>query len=73
MEPTHECTENQGIPRLGPDRTRALEKNELEQALRAAQYALDLQLHDLRSEFLSRESKLRQEYLDRVNAITSGE
>jgi hypothetical protein len=42
-----------------------------EQALRDAQFALDVQLHDLRTEFLHRESKLRQDYLDRVAEITA--
>jgi hypothetical protein len=28
-------------------------------------------IHDLRSEFILRESKIRQDYLDRVNQITS--
>jgi hypothetical protein len=37
--------------------------------LRDAQYALDVQLHDLRSEFLHREGKLRQEFLDKVAEI----
>jgi hypothetical protein len=37
----------------------------------APQYAFDLQLHDLRSEFISRESKLRQAYLDRIAAIAA--
>jgi hypothetical protein len=50
-----------------------IEKNEMEQALRAAQYALDVQLLDLKNKFLAREGKIRQEFLDRVNAITSGE
>jgi hypothetical protein len=50
-----------------------IEKHDLEQQLRAAQYALDVQLHDLRAEFLHREAKLRQDYLDRVAAITAGE
>jgi hypothetical protein len=43
----------------------------MEQSLRDAQYALDVQLHDLRSEFLHRESKLRQQYLDAVAEIAS--
>jgi hypothetical protein len=38
-------------------------------ALCEAQFALDVQLHDLRSEFLHRESKLRTEFLERVAAI----
>jgi hypothetical protein len=59
-----------GLQRIAPE---TIEKHDLEQQLRAAQYALDVQLHDLRTEFLHRESKLRQDYLDRVAQITSGE
>jgi hypothetical protein len=59
-----------GLQRLAPE---TIEKHDTEQALRAAQYALDVQLHDLRSEFLHREGKLRQEYLVRVAQITAGE
>jgi hypothetical protein len=51
-----------GLQRIAPE---TIEKHEMEQALRDAQFALDVQLHDLRSEFLSREGKLRQDYLDR--------
>ena len=59
-----------GLQRIAPE---TIEKHEMEQALRDAQFALDVQLHDLRSEFLHREAKLRQDFLDRVTAITSGE
>jgi len=59
-----------GLQRLAPE---TIEKHSIEQALRDAQFALDVQLHDLRTEFLHREGKLRQDYLDRVAAITSGE
>ena len=59
-----------GLQRIAPE---TIEKHDLEQQLRTAQYALDVQLHDLRTEFLHRESKLRQDYLDRVAQITSGE
>jgi hypothetical protein len=59
-----------GLARIAPE---TIEKHEMEQALRNAQYTLDVQLHDLRAEFLQREAKLRQEYLDRVSEITSGE
>jgi hypothetical protein len=57
-----------GLQRIAPE---TIEKHEMEQQLRDAQFALDVQLHDLRSEFLSREGKLRQEYLDRVAEITA--
>jgi hypothetical protein len=40
-----------GLQRIAPE---TIEKSEMEQALRSAQYALDVQLHDLRSEFLHR-------------------
>jgi hypothetical protein len=49
----------------------AIESHETEQQLRDAQYVLDVQMHDLRAEFIGRESKLRQEYLDRVAEITA--
>jgi hypothetical protein len=57
-----------GIQRAAPER---IEKHETEQALRNAQYALDCQLLDLKNEFLQREGKLRQEFLDRVAEIAS--
>jgi len=59
-----------GLQRIAPE---TIEKHSMEQALRDAQYALDLQLHDLRTEFLHRESKLRDDYLGKVAAITAGE
>jgi hypothetical protein len=49
----------------------SIEKNDIEQALRSAQFKLDRMLHDLRGEFIARESKLRDEYLDRVAEITA--
>jgi hypothetical protein len=57
-----------GLQRISPE---TIEKHTMEQSLRDAQYALDVQLHDLRSEFLHREGKLRQEYLDAVAEIAS--
>ena len=48
-----------------------IEARSTESALRDAQYALDVQLHDLRTESINRESKLRQEFLDRVAQITA--
>jgi hypothetical protein len=59
-----------GVQRISIE---TLESYTTAQALRDAQFAFDVQLHDLRSEFLQRESKLRQGFLDRVSAITSGE
>jgi hypothetical protein len=59
-----------GLTRIAPE---TIERHSMEQALRDAQYALDVQLHDLRTEFLHREGKLRQDYLDRVATITAGE
>jgi len=44
-----------GLQRLAPE---TIEKHEMEQALRDAQYVLDVQLHDLRSEFLHREAQV---------------
>ena len=58
-----------GLQRIAPE---TIEKYELEQQLRGAQYELDAQLHDLRSEMIHRESKIRQAFLDRVNQITGG-
>jgi hypothetical protein len=55
-----------GLQRIAPE---TIEKHTMEQSLRDAQYALDVQLHDLRSEFLHREAKLRQAYLDTVTEI----
>jgi hypothetical protein len=57
-----------GLQRIAPA---TIEKHGLEQGLRDAQYALDVQLHDLRSEFLHREGKLRQEFLDKIAEITA--
>lgn len=57
-----------GLTRVAPAN---IEARSTESALRDAQYALDLQLLDLKNEFVHRESKLRQEYLDRVAEITA--
>jgi hypothetical protein len=57
-----------GLQRAAPER---IEKNEVESALRSAQAAYDYQLLDLRNEFVQRESRLRQEFLDRVAQITT--
>lgn len=57
-----------GLTKIAPQN---IEARTTETALRDAQYALDVQLHDLRTEFLHREGKLRQEFLDQVAAITS--
>ena len=47
-----------GLARIAPE---TIEKHEMEQALRNAQYALDVQLHDC-ALVLQREAKLRQEF-----------
>lgn len=57
-----------GLTKIAPQN---IEAGTTETALRDAQYALEVQLHDLRTEFLHREGKLRQEFLDQVAAITS--
>src|SRR5262245_14213584 len=44
----------------------SIEANSVEQALRGAQFRFDRALHDLRSEFIVRENKLRDEYLAEV-------
>ena len=59
-----------GLTKIAPE---TIEKNEMEQALRSAHFKLDRMLHDLRSEFIARESKLRDEYLAEVNEIAGGE
>jgi hypothetical protein len=59
-----------GVTKIAPAN---IEARSTETALREAQYALDMMLHDLRSEFIQREGKLRQDYLDRVAQITAGE
>jgi hypothetical protein len=51
----------------------SIEANSVEQALRAAQFRLDRAMHDLRSEFIVRENKLRDDYLAEVAEITGGE
>jgi hypothetical protein len=50
----------------------SIEANGIEQALRAAQFRLDRNLHDLRSEFIVRENKLRDDYLSEVAEIAGG-
>ena len=57
-----------GVAKVAPSN---IEARTTETALRDAQFALDIQLHDLRSEFIHREGKLRQEFLDRVTQITA--
>jgi hypothetical protein len=49
----------------------SIEANGVEQALRGAQFRFDRALHDLRSEFIVRENKLRDEYLAEVAEITA--
>jgi hypothetical protein len=51
--------------------TASIEANSVEQELRAAQFRFDRALHDLRSEFIVRENKLREEYLAAVAEITA--
>jgi hypothetical protein len=50
----------------------SIEANSVEQALRGAQFRFDRALRDLRSEFIVRENKLRDEYLAEVAEITAG-
>jgi hypothetical protein len=59
-----------GLTKIAPE---TIEAHTTEQQLRDAQFELDVQMHDLRSEFLQREGKLRRAYLDRVNQIAAGE
>jgi hypothetical protein len=51
----------------------AIAKNEVERALRASQFKLDRMLHDLRTEFIARENKLRDDYLAEVQEIAAAE
>jgi hypothetical protein len=65
--PASKVREFRGVARVAPAN---IEAKSTETALRSAQYELDLQLHDLRSEFIHREQKLREEYLAKVAEIT---
>jgi hypothetical protein len=49
---------------------KSISTNATEQSLRAAQYELDLALHDLRSEYILRENKLKDQYLATVAEIS---
>jgi hypothetical protein len=57
-----------GLQRLAPE---TIESHTKEQELRDANFAFEIQLHDLRSEFLHREGKLRADYLARVAEIAA--
>jgi hypothetical protein len=59
-----------GLTRVAPQ---TIESHSLEQALRDETFAYEMLLHDLRSEFIAREQKLRESYLAKMNAITSGD
>jgi len=48
-----------------------IESRATESALKDAAFAHEIQLLDLKNEFVHREAKLREEYLNRVNQITS--
>ena len=50
----------------------SIEANNAEQALRAAQFRFDRALHDLRSEFIVRENRLRDRFLAEVAEVTGG-
>jgi hypothetical protein len=50
----------------------SIEANSVERALRLAQFRFERALHDLRSEFIVRENKLRDEYLAEVAEVTAG-
>jgi hypothetical protein len=58
-----------GLTKVAPA---TIEAHSIENALRGAQFVLDMQLLDLKNEFVQRESKLRTEFLDRVARITEG-
>ena len=59
-----------GLARVAPQ---TIESHETAQQLRDPTFAHDMQMLDLKNEFVHREAKIRQDFLDRVNAITSGE
>ena len=50
--------------------SKSIATNAVEQSLRAAQFELDCALHDLRSEFIARENKLKDAYLATVAEIS---
>jgi hypothetical protein len=68
--PLQKVREFTGLAKIAPAN---IEARSTETALRDEQYAFDLQLLDLKNEFVHRESKLRAEFLERVNQITAGE
>lgn len=59
-----------GVARLAPAN---IEARSTETALKDATYAFEMQMLDLKNEFVHREAKLREEYLNRINQIASGE
>jgi hypothetical protein len=59
-----------GLTKVAPAN---IEARTTESALRDATFAYEVQLLDLKNEMIHRESKLRTEYLERVNQITAGE
>jgi hypothetical protein len=56
--------------RLVADET--IESRDLSEAMRTEAFNLDCRLADLRAEFISREAKLRQDFLDRIAEIAQG-
>ncbi len=59
-----------GVPMVGIG---SIETHDTTELLRAAQRKLDMACHDLRSEFITREKLLRQQFLDEVAEITAPE
>jgi hypothetical protein len=70
MSSTVKVRDFPGLTRVAPQ---TIESHSLEQALRDETFAYEMLLHDLRSEFIAREQKLRESYLAKMNAITSGD
>jgi hypothetical protein len=59
-----------GLTKAAPE---AIEKHEMEAALRSAEFTRDAHLFDLEAEFRAREAKIRQQFLDDVREIMKGE
>jgi hypothetical protein len=57
---TLKVREFNGVTRIAPE---IIESHSLEQALRDETFAYEMLLHDVRSEFIAREQKLRESYL----------
>jgi len=59
-----------GVTKIAPQN---IEARTIETALLDEAYAFDMQLLDLKNEFVARETKLRAEFLGRMAQITAGD